>query len=158
MKQLFVLFAALNAISAFAASPFWISGGNGFRGANPVLAGYEDGHALYVCRIGSGNFTIPGKLHSFIGKCYIGYYGLEYEAVSYEVLQDPDSRSYWANRDIVPANKVIYGGNEYGNTLNICRVSNAIPGKLFGGLGGACFYGMHGSEKSSRFFEVLAER
>lgn len=153
MKGLISVLGFLFSSTAFAVPAYWLAGSNGYTGRNPVLAGYENGHPIYVCRAGR---MIPGKLHPVTGKCYIGHYRLEYGYQSYEVLQDPERRLYWANRNRVAQNKLFIGGQEGNTTLHVCRVSNGAAGKLVGGVTGVCFYGWYGSELASNVFDILA--
>lgn len=138
----------------------WISGSNGFTGANPVYVGREGTKDVYVCRAGS---QIVGKLVKKDGKCYIGYYGKEYAYTTYQVLQDRIGRMRFFYTNSLTDPYLVFGGVEQpGNVqLHICRVrrgNDFIGGKMVGGVqGGTCYYGYYGKEYSAKIFEALSD-
>lgn len=55
-----------------------------------IDGGYENGTPTQICRVRRGNDFIGGKLIGPVqnGKCYYGYYGVEYMSTIYDALSN----------------------------------------------------------------------
>lgn len=156
MKGVFfsVIVMAFFGSSAFAET--WINASNGQLGARPVYVGREGNADAYVCRANG----IPGKLIQRDGKCYIGYYGVEYAYTSYQVLQNPGRYRFWLG-SVLSDDYLVGEGIENGMKVHVCRVRTSagfIGGKLVGSVhNGICYYGYYGKEYSSTIFDALSD-
>ncbi len=65
-------------------------GGSALSDEYVIDGGYENGVLTQICRVRRGNDFIGGKLIGPVqnGKCYYGYYGVEYLSTVYDALSD----------------------------------------------------------------------
>lgn len=157
MKRNFFFIVLMTCFASGAFAETWINASNGQLGTHPVEIGREGNADSYVCRV-SG---IPGKLIKRDGKCYIGYYGVEYSYKSYQVLQDRSGRYRFWSGSSLSDNYLVGEGTENGVKVHACRVRTSagfIGGKLVGSVqNGICYYGYYGREYSNKIFDALSD-
>lgn len=121
---------------------------------NTIMGGQESGRMLPVCRGVYQGGVHPGKVVD--GKCNFGWGGSEVSVARFDVLTGDGSRLEWAPGPSAPG--MIFGGQERGGQLGICRAAfqgGVHPGKL---IGGQCNIGYGGKEIVLPRFEVLRQR
>jgi hypothetical protein len=121
-----------------------------------ISGGWENDHALPVCRVEIDGQMHPGKVHMFM--CHFAFDGAEYLSDEFAILTKTESDAeVWSALAITDGDDVVRSGENKDQALHfpVCRApwkGGLHPGKL---AGSKCHFGYGGRELVADEYEVL---